>query len=331
MKIFINSCHAALEYDQAKMLTEMGHEVSGLFDVGSLQRPKIPGITDVDLPGAIHDANKTHAIRLEDVGAPDVVIVHQNAEFPERVKAWAKQGVPVISVIFGQGSLDQHQKLALVARAYRNVWIVPYAIKEFRVYHSFHVSPDRLRMIRFGKPLSDFDPGKWEGTEPHILVPCNSIHKRGGGCNWDKIHMLLGAGFPLRISGKDTEEIGGLGELTFDGYREELRKAYAYLHVGTIPAPYTLTLVEAACTGTPVLCFDNGHGLAGEEFGFQMSKHAEDMAGMIRRVLTDDDVRQGMHSHSHTLAMSTFSGEAMTAEWSSLLADIAEFKVRVAS
>lgn len=322
MNIWINSCHAALEYDQAKTFSALGHNVNGLFDVGSTQRPKVIGVTDVDAPGPIHEANKTRSIMVADIGNPDVVVVHQAADFPARVCAYAKQKVQTVAVIFGQGNNAQHMELAAISRDYPNVWIVPYALKEFNLYTRMHANAARLRLIRFGKTLDEFDPDTWRGDEPVCFVPCNSIHQRGDGCNWDAVQLLLGAGIPLTLSGKDTEEVGGKGELTFDEYREWMKRAYCYLHVGTIPAPYTLTLVEAACSGTPIVALDNGFGLAGENFGIKTAVNAEAAARHIREIINDEVVRRNGHDHAAYLARILFSGETMNRAWGDLLNNI---------
>ncbi len=322
MKIWINSCHAALEYDHAKMFTELGHDVSGLFDIGSDQRPKVAGMTDVDAPSEIHEAGQRNKIMLSDVGNPDVVVVHQTADFPERAAWYAKQGAQVVSIVFGQGNPSDHMRLAEYARRYGNIHVVPYAVKEFELYNAMRVPADRLHFIRFGKPVSDFDPDRWEGTDPHCFTPCNSIHKRGDGCNWGAVHLMLGAGIPIQLSGRDTEEVGGLGELTFDEYRAKLRTSMCYLHVGTIPAPYTLTLIEAACSGTPIVCLDNGHGLSREGFRLNMTDKVDVAIREIRKILTNAEHRNNMHEESCQLARSTFSGEVVTNQWDDLLNNI---------
>jgi len=322
MNIWINSCHAALEYDHAKIFATLGHEVSGLFDLGSLQRPKIPGITDQECAPKIHEDNQTRDIKIGDIGNPDVIIVHQTADFVDRARAYAEQGCQVVQIIFGQGSPAHHQALAGVARNFPNLWIVPYALKEYNIYIQAGAPADQVRMIRFGKPRSDFDPNSWEGSEPFCFVPCNSVHHRGEGCNWDSLQLLMGSGIALKVGGKDTEEVSGLGELSFDEYRGWLKKAQCYLHLGTIPAPYTLTLVEAACSGTPIVALDNGCGLATEGFGIIRSEKVSVILGEIRRLLGEEEHRKHQHEHSCALANIVFSGEIVLKQWEALLSDI---------
>ena len=64
-KIFIKSSHASLEYDQARMLVDLGYKVGGDFDIGSKQRKKIEGVTD----------------RNSNVEDFDIVLLHQTPDF----------------------------------------------------------------------------------------------------------------------------------------------------------------------------------------------------------------------------------------------------------
>jgi glycosyltransferase involved in cell wall biosynthesis len=53
--------------------------------------------------------------------------------------------------------------------------------------------------------------------------------------------------------GPGSEQIRGEGELTFEQMRNALRRSRCYLYCGTQPASYTLGLLEALMTGTPVV------------------------------------------------------------------------------
>ena len=46
---------------------------------------------------------------------------------------------------------------------------------------------------------------------------------------------------------------GGIGELDYAEMREYLRRTRVYLYTGTRPASYTLGMIEALMTGTPVV------------------------------------------------------------------------------
>ena len=97
MRIYLHSCHAVLEYDQARMFTDLGHEVTGVFDIGSVQRPKVEGVTD-------HNTEYQAA-------SIDVVVMHQTADFALRGAQYAVDGTPTIAIAFGQGCDRQHAAL----------------------------------------------------------------------------------------------------------------------------------------------------------------------------------------------------------------------------
>ena len=59
--------------------------------------------------------------------------------------------------------------------------------------------------------------------------------------------------FPTRPAGKGSEELGGIGELSYPDMLDYLRRIRVYVYTGTKPAPYTLGLIEAMLSGTPVV------------------------------------------------------------------------------
>lgn len=321
LKIYINSCHASLEYDHTKLFLELGHEVSGLFDIGSDQRPKIPGITDVDAPGEIHESNKTADLSLADMNDPDVIIVHQRADFPERAAKFARLGRPIIVTIFGQGSPDQHRQMAVAMHQHPNIYLQVYSLKAQTIYAELGAPQERVKLIRFGKSRDEFDPTNWTGEDAICFVPCNDIHNRGA-CGRDIVSMLLKRGVPMVLSGKNTKEIGGRGTLSYDEYKDVLRRARCYLSVGTIPAPYTLTFVEAACSGVPIVANDNGAGVADEGFGVPLIHNADEAEESIRQILSVDWKRDDAHDHSLMLAETKFNGLYVASQWRSLLRQI---------
>ena len=317
MKVWVNSCHAALEYDHAKCFAEAGHDVSGIFDVGSNQRPKVHGVTDVSVPEDVKQASTDRKITLAQMGNPDVVVVHQTHDFVKRSLYFASLGVPTVLVVFGQGDMPRYERLAHIGRMLPNFIIVVYSLKEFIMLTRAGMPSDRLHMIRFAKAPDEYEPHAWVGSDKRCFVPCNSIHNRGGGCNWSRIEWLLNAQAPLLLGGRDTQEVGGLGELSYDDYRLRLRTAALYLHVGTVPAPYTLTLIEAAHSGTPIIAFDNGCGLAIEAFhGVRIVKDDEDAMRTIKAVLSDPFAGNEMHKASCDLAATAFSWDSHLRQWS---------------
>lgn len=322
MKIWINSCHASLEYDQVKMFQQIpGLEISGLFHVASTQRPKIAGITDYDPPGEVHEANKTINLTRAHMNNPDIVLVHQWPDFPQRAETFAKMGIPSIAILFGQGSPEQHAELARIAREQKNIWLVAYALKEFSMYARLGAPLDRLRLIRFAKDPTEFNPDAWSGNDKVCLIPCNSLHRRGA-CGWNLVQILVAMKLPILICGLETEAVGGLGEISWAQYRQLLTRVRCCLSVGTIPAPYTLSLLEAICSGTPIVANDNGYGLSVEGLNLSTGKTAEELYALINDVLTRDDIAKNRHEHSVYLSRAFFSWEQAKRQWTQLFANI---------
>src|SRR5207344_2678522 len=98
----------------------------------------------------------------------------------------------------------------------------------------------------------------WTGQERVVGNITQDMAKRGDACGlsfWDEATHLL----PTKPAGPGSEAlIGGIGQLTYDEMRDYLRRIRVYLYTGTRPASYTLGLIEAMMTGTPVLCIGPG-------------------------------------------------------------------------
>lgn len=146
MKIFIQSCHASLEYDQARMFLKMGHKVAGSFDVGSRQRPKIKNCTDrsQSIEDAYREADVFILHQVEDYS--NVFDKHVHAMFPR----------PVILTYFGQGCSTQHEQVVSTLRDAKNAFVVCYSHKEEDMLVKLGVPLGKVKMIRFGKDLSEF-------------------------------------------------------------------------------------------------------------------------------------------------------------------------------
>ena len=303
MKIFIHSCHAGLEYDQARMLTDMGHEVSGIFDIGSEQKPKIKGITD----------------KNGKAGNADLYLLHQCEDFPERSADYAtKYGKPVITMAFGQGGNDSHAKMATVLKDIPNTFLCAYSETAVNIYKKLGCSTnDKVHFIRFGKRLTEFGP--WSGVDHSCLVACNSIHKRGDACGWPIVAMLRQSGINVKLVGHETEEVGGLGLVSDKELKDLFRQAYVAFVPGTVPAQYTLTMMEAAASGTPIIAWDSGCGLGDENLGLHTVKTLQEAVAAIKLAMDDDLNRAGLHGLSVNAAKKHFDEKKVVKKWGAML------------
>lgn len=273
MKIFIQSCHASLEYDQAVMFLSMGHQVAGSFDTGSKQRPKIEGVTNVS--SDVRDA----------FGFADMIVLHQCDNYSMVFKQYCDEmkGKPVVLNYFGQGCDEQHHHVAAILSKMRNAYVVCYSRKEEKMFRELGVPENKFRMIRFGKVLEEFRNPGWNGRLPIAYMSCNSIERRGEGCSWSVAKKLIDSvGVPLLLSGRETESLpNGIGELDYDGIKSMYRNARCFVSLGTMPAPLVLTQIEAMMTGCPVIVLNNGCGIADEKLPVNIGNTAEDIVQFI--------------------------------------------------
>ena len=302
MKIFIKSCHATLEYDQARMLHNMGYHVGGNFDIGSKQRKKLPGITDTN----------------SNIDEFDTILLHQTEDFDLVMESFLQQGKKVILSAFGQGCDRQHINVSNLCKQYENAYVSSYSVKDYNMYVGFGCPSHKIEMIRFGKYLDDFKP--WKGKWPLCYISCNAINRRGAGCGWEILKAIENSGLPIILSGNETAENTefGLGEIDEKAMHNTFSNAMCHLHLGTIPAPITLSLLEAFCSGTPVVAYNNQHGLINEGFEIDFYDDAQGLAHGIHRMLTDESYRQEQHKKSLRNAK-YFNIHEVAPKWRTLL------------
>ena len=302
MKLFIKSCHASLEYDQARMFHDMGYEVYGNWDVGSSQRRKINGVTDINS-------------NMDDF---ENIILHQTEDFDLVMEDLLKAGKKVILSVFGQGCDRQHEHVGKLCAAYPKAFVTSYSVKDYNTYIRLGCPPDKISMIRFSKYLSDFKP--WKGKWPVCYISCNSIHRRGDGCGWEILQKIEKSGIPIILGGCETANACdyGLGETEEVAMQNIYCNAMCHLHLGTAPAPITLTLLEAFCAGTPVIPYHNGFGLIDEGFELDFLGNVQGLIDAIKRNLTDESYRVEQHQKSVRNAKH-FDVTTVATKWRNLL------------
>tara|TARA_Y100000034_G_scaffold120932_1_gene164556 strand:+ start:460 stop:1551 length:1092 start_codon:yes stop_codon:yes gene_type:complete len=112
--------------------------------------------------------------------------------------------------------------------------------------------PDHsIPVIQFAK-----DPDEWFGwnfyqTAPSILYAANDLQARKGACHYDEFMATARTG-QWTLTGKNNEALGG-DRLDYETYKHTMRNCRAFFNLGTVPATYTLSIIEAAMTGMPIL------------------------------------------------------------------------------
>ena len=256
--------HSIEEHDMLKMYARMGvnvFSVGGYINPSQPHDPKRPAVSGIayypQLQEAVDSLRQPDNLRAAQENLPrelldwaDVIVFHHYldrlyGQWP-RISDWLRAGSHrrVIWRTVGQ-SVDGNE---YQAQEFRNkgMQIVRYSPKERNIPH--YAGEDAL--IRFGKDPDDWYG--WHGRDAYVGNVTQHMKGRDPYTNfhfWEQATKGLNA-FP---AGPGSEEIGGIGEVNYETMREYLRTARVYLYTGTQPASYTLGLIEAMMTGTPVV------------------------------------------------------------------------------
>jgi hypothetical protein len=259
-RILSLTAHSIEEYDMVRMLSDLGHDV---FSPGAYLVPSEPG-DDMrpPLPDAPHHPELTAIVNAmpghkngptwaaKDDLPPalldwaEVVMVHHILDrwlYPQ----WAKlKGHRVIWRTVGQSTHANEWQ----ARPYVDdgLEVVRYSPREREIPN--YAGEDT--MIRFYKDPDEYTG--WHGSDPRVLIVTQNPVERQAwvGTAW---MLEVTKDLPVRIIGPQTEVIGGEGKVSPSELIEAMRSARVMLYTGTIPASYTLGLIEAMMTGTPVV------------------------------------------------------------------------------
>lgn len=267
MNILLCLSHSIEEFDQLKLLSELGYGVAsigGYIDPAHPHDPKRPALPSVPMVPAVKEAvdrlgtpdnlgaAQSHipdAI-LDWLGDDGIIIYHHYLErlvgqWP-RIRDWMR-GSPGRRVIWrtvGQ-SVEGNEKMMAPLRA-DGLERVAYSPKEANI--PGYIGHDAL--IRFYK-----DPDEWCGWTGDWGMVVNftqHLRQREPYTNYRFWHEAT-QGLPHFACGPGSEAIGGSGEMSIEGMKDYLRIARVYLYTGTQPASYTLGLIEAMMTGIPVV------------------------------------------------------------------------------
>jgi hypothetical protein len=263
VNILLLASHAVAEYDDLRMFTDLGYDcfAPGGYEVPSRSgegiRPPLP-----DAPHHPELVARLHEVRVER-GEPgpaidwgkaalhddiidwaDVIICHH---FPERWIGGQWERIKHKRVVWRTcGQSDP--RLEEFMGGFEGLEIVRYSPKEKAAFGESFAGQDAV--IRFGKYPADYGP--YVGDIPVIGNLTQDMVARGDSVGYG-VWQKYTKGLPTRAAGKGSEAMNGLGELSYRDMLSYLRHVRAYFYTGTIPAPYTLGLIEVMMSGTPVV------------------------------------------------------------------------------
>jgi hypothetical protein len=258
MNVLLLLAHSIAEYDDMRMFTDMGVDV---FSIGAYTDPRHPGDTmrpplpdapwHPELAALVAGDQMRHKEHLPDelIEWADVIIAHHY------VREWLLYQWPRIKhkrVVWRTcGQSDPSLEAAMTPLRAQGLQIVRYSPAERRYFEGQGIFAGEDALIRFGKYPEDW--GGWTGEDAVVGNLTQNMAQRGehvGLPFW----LAATEGLPVRPAGPGSEQLrGGIGALDYQSMREYLRRCRAYLYTGTIPASYTLGLIEAMLTGTPVV------------------------------------------------------------------------------
>jgi len=241
-----------LEYDEVKLLTELGYEV---YANGSYRDPKgasilpRPGIPNAPYSQEFFDLTAKYAktaLPKELIEPYDVIISMERPEVI--VQNWPNiKHKRVIWRSIGQSTAGTENMLRQM-RA-EGLQIIRYSPKEKNI--PGFIGQDAL--IRFYKDPEEFKG--WTGEEARPVNFTQTLRGRGVNCHYDEVMGALMGYEGARVYGPGNNDLGPFngGELGFEEMKEVMRKARVFVYSGTWPACYTLSLIEAMMTGTPIV------------------------------------------------------------------------------
>lgn len=340
MNVLLLLAHAIEEYDQVRLLSSLGHDV---FSIGAYTNPGAPGddirpplpevpyhpdlATLCDIQRAKHAGESTEQVIDWAKGDlhpaliewADAIIVHHF----ERVwlgGQWHKfAGKRVIWRTVGQSMPGN--EMAMASLRQMGLQIVRYSPEERNL--PGYAGEDAL--IRFYKDPTEY--AGWTGEDRVVLNITQHLMQRGDATN-GTFYMQATQGLPRRLVGAGSEEFGGTGRVSTEAMQGHLRRARSYLYTGTQPASYTLGLIEALMTGTPVVSVGprlmtwtwprfslfEGHKLA------ELSDCDPNVVrGMLQRLLDDEPYAQEVSAAQRERAIATFGIDSVSAAWRDFL------------
>lgn len=336
MRIHYISVHEVLEFDEVKLLTDMGHQVFSngayLQPVGhpDLRRPGIPGM--VYNPSLENIARTTPRTSLppELIDPFDVIIImHEPNILDQNWKRIKHKRVIWRSIGQSNPAIERMIKPMMA----EGLEVVRYSPMESHL-------PDyagESAMIRFYKDPNDYRD--WNGNTKQVINLSQSLKGRRGHCHYDEITAVIEQ-CGGKVYGSGNEDLGHLngGKLTYNDLLQTLRDARCFIYGGTWPAAYTLAFMEAWMTGIPIVAFDaniaeNINAVAkpdrfpfyevdsliqNGETGF-VAKSVKEAVNICNQLLSDYELAKRISDTSRHAAIGVFGIDGIRQQWNKLL------------
>ena len=348
MNVVLLLAHSIEQYDQTKLLTELGYDVFGFNDPTQPFDDKRPALPNAPVHQDLLDA----CWRTRDRYAhSDVTTVHTlegwrdpvdwaKADLPEEVIEWGdvfivhhlehtwlapvqwdrlkQAGKRVIWRTVGQSVENNERLMAPLRRG--GLEIVRYSPKEEHI--PGYIGRDAL--VRFYADPDEW--GGWTGITPwvfNVTQHDSRPHGRDRFVNW-AFWEAATEGLNRAFAGPHSELIGGMGTLPYEEMKAHLRAARCYVYTGTQPASYTLGLIEALMTGVPVVSigpnhmgiYPNGPAMfEGHEIALSWSNDPVAVQGAVAALIAHPERAEAYSKIQRTKAIELFGRATIAAQW----------------
>jgi len=333
MNILLLLAHSVEEFDQLKLLSELGYDcfsLGGYINPAHPHDPKRPALPDVkhhpELQAIVDGLNTQDNIAAAKQYIPDdildwcdTIICHHYEHawiFPQWSRIKHKR---VIWRTVGQ-SVESNERMMAPLRK-EGLQIVRYSPKEVNI-PGYAGSDARIRFYK--------DPEEWKGWTgqiPAVINITQNLFQREPYTNWSFWDEAT-EGLDAVAIGPGSESIRGKGEMSFDDMKQSLRCNRAYLYCGTQPASYTLGLIEAMMTGIPVVSigpswmqvFPYGPDLfEGHQITQYWSDDPKKARNILSSLLSSKETAYWQSQAQRRIAIELFGKEKIAKEWKAFL------------
>lgn len=334
------SCHTVLEFDELRILNQLGHEV---FCIGSYMNPKLPTMntrlplsidcndellnvysyyTNLNISNKIEKKLCGKILHKDFVNRFDCVIIMHKQDWIDLNNEVFKNKKVILRTI-GQ-NLDSRE-FSLSFHRKKGIKVLRFSPKEREITN--YAGEDGL--IRFLKYKSDFKKRN-ENLSGYVMSYGQNISTRKNCCGEEYLEYIS-TKFKFKLFGRNSDVYPfGKGFLTYEQQLEELSKNNVFFYTGTNPAQYSLGFVEALLSGIPVVSIGellfNKYGKYPSEVCDILSKifslHSNDVNEIcliIEEILKDNNYSKQISERQLVVANDMFSVEKNLDLWNNFL------------
>lgn len=341
MKILYMACHDVLEYDELRILNQLGHKV---FSIGGYMNPQTPHAsirpslninfdqnlidkwghyTDLNFKKNIDEKLCGKILNKDFVDEFDCVIIMHKQDWIDLNTEVFKSKKVILRTI-GQNLITNEE--SLIKHRKNGIKVIRYSPKEREL--DSYAGEDIL--IRFLKYKSDFK-NRNENILKNVISFGQNVFERGMYCGANYIEYISEK-FNYKLFGPHNQnyKFNG-GHISYEEQIEELSKNAVFFYTGTYPAQYTLGFVEAFLSGIPLVSI--GESLFYEQIGKYPSEvcdilskveslysnNIKEICEIVQKILENKDYAKEISEKQIKIATEMFSVEQNIKLWENFL------------